>query len=343
MCVFTDRNKKALAFALVPIVAINIYAGCKMLTKTSKDTEVKSSTSIEEVIDVNTIQGDTYLELDESVVSTQVDITEISQDSNGNIVIEDLKQESDLSKLERIYSESGNNVDSILVNEDKNSDLYSAALYTKLKNSNIPEDIIRNELNNIIVYGSNATCMSDEEWECLFGNLGRTISIYDNVVDYYYPLAKYVHLYSCDLEHEALFFDDFRISCNNIKELYNVWNPQIDLKDYFTEMVTSSCDIKLIDQFNGLVSSNIDFEILLNELENVYVFSMIPIGLSDEEWLMLFGNLEKTVPVQENVCMYYYDLSFYLHNLWCDFEHHLNQYDRYTCDAYSLTLEKPEF
>ena len=92
----------------------------------------------------------------------------------------------------------------------------AGALYAKLKANFISDDIIRNELRNIIVCGSNATCVSEETWIALFGNLDRTISMYDNVVDYYYPLAKYVHLQECDLEHEPIFFDEFRINCSEI-------------------------------------------------------------------------------------------------------------------------------
>ena len=54
---------------------------------------------------------------------------------------------------------------------------------------------------------------------------------------------------------------------------------------------------------------------------------------------MCFGNLMKTVSANENVCVYYYDLAYYVHQLWCDFDHELNQFGMYTCDAYNLTLE----
>lgn len=340
MCVFTDRNKKALALALVPIVAINVYAGCKMLNKTSKPTQVQQGAYIEESIDNEIIPGETYLELDDNTIKVEeVDESSLVQDNNGNITIEQVVYESDFTRLERVFNESGKNVGYILNTEDKSSELFASALYKKLKLCNISDDIIRTELDNIIVYGSNATCMSEEAWNRLFGNLGSTISIYDNVVDYYYPLAKYVHLYACDLEHSPLYFDDFRITCNNIKELYDIYNPQIDIRDYFTQMVGLSSNIKLINQFDVLLNSGIDLDTLLCELENVYLLSMVPTGLEEDEWLMAFGNLMKTVPRTENVCLYYYDLAYYVHQLWCDFDHELNEFGMYTCDAYSLTLE----
>lgn len=348
MCVFTDRKKKALAFALVPIVVINVYAGCKMFTKTSKNTEIKNNTSIEEVLDEGVITGETYLELDDSSITMQeVEESDLSQDINGNIVVsdeilEEIVDENEFSALDDIFEKSKLSIDEILRNEDRNSSLYASALYKKLKRANISDDVIRNELSNIIVYGSNATCMSDEMWYKLFGNLVCTVSMYDNVVDYYYPLAKYVHLYSCTLEHTPLFFDEDRVSCSQIEEAYKVANPEIDINEYFKEMILASGDIKLINQFNTFLESGIDLTTLLNELENVYVYSMVPTGMSDEEWQMLFGNLVKTVDPMINVCIHYYDLAFYVHNLWCDLDHQLNEFDRYTCDAYSLTLEKSE-
>lgn len=348
MCVFTDRKNKALALALVPIVAINIYAGCKMLNKTSRNADIKDNTSIEDVFSESSIPGETYLELDDSLVPVQeIEETDLLQDSEGNItvseeVLEETKKEDEFTKLNDIFNKANLSVDEILKHEDRNSSLYASALYKKLKRANISDDVIRHELSNIIVYGSNATCMSDDMWYKLFGNLVGTISMYDNVVDYYYPLAKYVHLYSCDLEHTPLFFDEDRINCSKIEEAYKIANPEINIEEYFKEMILASEDIKLINQFSTFLESGIDLNTLLNELENVYICAMIPTDYTHEEWEMLFGNLVKTVSPSINVCIYYYDLAFYLHNLWCDLDHQLNEFGRYTCDAYSLTLEKSE-
>ena len=57
MCVFTDKRIKAIAFALVPIVAINVYVGSKMLKKASEKIEVGNQPSIEEMVDQNIIHG----------------------------------------------------------------------------------------------------------------------------------------------------------------------------------------------------------------------------------------------------------------------------------------------
>ena len=134
MCVFTDRNKKALALALVPIVAINVYAGCKMLNKTSKPTQVQQGAYIEESIDNEIIPGETYLEVDDNTIKVEeVDESSLVQDNNGNITIEQVVYESDFNRLERVFNESGKNVGYILNTEDKSSELFASALYKKLK------------------------------------------------------------------------------------------------------------------------------------------------------------------------------------------------------------------
>lgn len=340
MCVFTDKSKKALAFALVPIVAINVYAGCKMLNKTSKHVEVQQGAYIEQSLEKEMIPGETFLELEDDTIEVEVvDDNNLVEDTSEEITLENLLKESDFTRLDRLFNESGKSVESILSTGDINDELYVSALYRKLKLCNITDDVIRKELENIIIYGSNATCMDEDSWNLLFGNLDSTISIYDNVVDYYYPLAKYVHLYSCELEHSPLFFDEFRVTCSSIKELYDIYNPQIDIREYFTDMISLSNNNELISKFYILMNSGIDIETILCELENVYALSMIPTGLSENDWLMLFGNLMKTIPEDENACIYYYDLAYYIHQLWCDFDHELNVFGRYTCDAYNLTLE----
>mgnify|MGYP003297809178 FL=1 len=101
-----------------------------------------------------------------------------------------------------------------------------------------------------------------------------TIGEYDNVVDYYYPLASYVHRYSCDLEHESVFFDDARITCSNIVSMYNEKNPQIDYKEYFTEMIYATDDMQLIRTFKRIENLE-SFDEAINELETIYQFAFL--------------------------------------------------------------------
>ena len=371
MCVFTDKRTKAIAFALVPLLAINVYVGSKMLSKTSGKIEVGNQPGIEDMVDQNILNGGTSLEFDkvveftESVQESQAINTTLSSsgvvsdlmidsqvtqgtddeiscnlDENlDNQSSNEVVEEDEFSKLYKLYLDSGIDYEIILAMEERGTDLYAAALYAKLKANFVSDDIIRNELRNIIVCGSNATCVSEEVWIALFGNLDRTVSMYENVVDYYYPLAKYVHLQNCNLEHEPIFFDEFRINCSDITKTYNEWHPEVNIDDYFRDMVLASQDDNLISKFNQIRSSGLPIEVILTELEYVYSLSMIPRCMCEEDWLMCFGNIEKTIAPTENVCMYYYDLAFYVHSLMCDLEHNLNEFDRYSCEAYSLILE----
>ena len=335
MCVFTDKIKRNVAFALVPIVAINVYVGSKMLTRTSKDIDIDSSFVVEEVTPEDLVDDSLLLDVDDTLVSTDViSEEEIVQTNDGEIVLE-TELLSEFECLDKLYEESGLDVDTIINSYGINDELYVAALYKKAKSCGLSDDLIYRELQNIVVYGTQATCMSAEEWLNLFGNLVGTISEYDNVVDYYYPLAKYVHLYSCDLEHDELFFDDNRISCLNIQELYNLWNPYIDIRDYFTDIINASDNQLLIGKMNRLLSSGLSFEELLNELENVYVYGMDPTGY-DDSFVRL---LSHTVDSDVDVCDYYYDLACYVHCLWCDFNHEIDEYGKYNCDVYKLVLE----
>lgn len=371
MCVFTDKRIKAIAFALVPIVAINVYVGSKMLKKASEKIEVGNQPGIEDMVDQNKLNGGTVLGIENLVdfteqvqepqiadttlsssgaVSDLVVDSQVTQGTDNEIVYnlnenldEELSNEvileDEFSKLYELYLDSGMDYDTVLAMEERGTDLYAAALYAKLKANFVSDDIIRNELRNIIVCGSNATCVSEEVWIALFGNLDRTVSMYENVVDYYYPLAKYVHLQECDLEHEPIFFDEFRINCSEITKTYKEWHPEVNIEDYFREMIEASEDELLISKFNRLMNSGLPIEVILTELEYVYSLSMIPHCMGEEEWLFCFGNIEKTIEPTENVCMYYYDLAFYIHDLMCDLDHKLNEFDRYTCEAYPLALE----
>lgn len=86
---------------------------------------------------------------------------------------------------------------------------------------------------------------------------------------------------------------------------------------------------------NRLLNSGLNFEELLSELENVYVYSMDSTGYDDSLVILL----KQTVNTDVDVCDYYYDLAYYLHSLWCDFEHQLDGNGKYNCDVYKLILE----
>lgn len=242
--------------------------------------------------------------------------------------------------LELIFKNSGRTLSDVLSDDDRFTDLYASALYSKAKSCSLSDEVILEELENVICYGTQAMCVDEETWYKLFGNLLGTISEYDNVVDYYYPLASFIHKYDCSLIHKPLFFDENRITCDRIEELYNVKNPSIDIVPYVKELVYATSDNEMINKFNMIINSGVNVENALYELENVYYFSSVPTDLSEELWNSLFSTLMNTVDEDEKVCTIYYDLACYVHSLFCDLGHIRNEYGKTECVEQSLVLKK---
>ena len=319
MCVFTDKRYiKYASLALVPIVAINTYVGYKM----------NNAKVVFEVEQVDTV-------IEEVISSSDFEFN-FDVGSNDNLEVS-ANNISAFESLWNIYQTSGMNIGEILSSVSKNEDLYASALYARLKEFSLLDDVIKAELDNIICFGTQAMCLSEEKWNELFGNLVKTVGEFDNVIDVYYPLASYTHCYSCGLEHESLFFDENRITCGNIESMYNEKNPQIDFREYFTQMVMASEDIKLINTFKRIEKLN-NFEEAMNELESVYQFAPIYDTLSDSLKEGIFTILPCTLVNGENLFDTYYDLAYYFHSLWCDLEHSILENGKYECVDYSLTL-----
>lgn len=299
-----DKYKKYASLVLVPLTAINVFVGCTINPdKTEAKDLIVEPPSMEEVVTNEVLGNDTEF--------------------------------SDLIKL---YNVSGLEYDEILLLEDRNTELYASALYFKLKDSSINDDVILNELENIICFGTQATCVSEEMWVASFGNLLKTISEYDNVIDYYYPLASYVHRRYCDLQHESLFFDESRISCSKIEELLDKKIPKFDYETYIVDMVDASGNVKIIKQMNMILNSGIDFDTILNELENVYQFANVSIDYTDDVYYSLFGNLKMISSSEVDVCAEYYELACYVHSLLCDLSYGSEAINDY--DEHLLLLEK---
>lgn len=306
--------------ALVPIIAINTYVGYK-------NVKAKDALEVERI--------DTTIE--EVVSSSDLDYTFDIGNNDG--IVTSNENNNVFEVLMNIYQVSGITIEEILSNISRDDELYASALYAKLKEFSLLDDVIKVELDNIICFGTQATCVSEKQWNELFGNLLGTIGEYDNVVDYYYPLASYVHRYSCDLEHESVFFDDARITCSNIVSMYNEKNPQIDYKKYFTEMIYATDDMQLIRTFKRIENLE-SFDEAINELETIYQFASIYDMLDDSLKDGLFSVLPNTIAGDEDLFDIYYNLAYYFHSLWCELEHSINENGKYECIDYSLTLEK---
>lgn len=311
---------------MVPLLAINTFVGCAVVDKTTEKTSDLTDNKVGiEIIEDYDYSRDGYVEtLTTPIVETS--------DSLG--------YDNPLNVLYELFNKSNNDINTILNISDRNSDLYASALYAKARSYSLSDDVILRELENIICYGTQATCVDEVTWYELFGNLVGTISEYENVVDYYYPLASYIHRFSCSLDHESLFFDENRIVCDDILRMYEEKNPTIDYVSYVKEMIFASSDNNLIGKFNKIVNSNGDVESAIYELDSVYYLSMFPTDLSEELWNQLFSNLMSTINPDENVCSVYYDLAYYVHELFCDLEHTMNSDGKYECVDEIIALKK---
>lgn len=322
MCIFIKKNgKRIAALALVPLIAINIYAGSKML-KSNGATKVESgkSSSTVEMIDKNDYRTVTssYEEVEQTTVET------VEEEKNV------------FEKLQQIYLSSNININEILGSEDKKSEIYASALYAKLKSAGLSDEIIREEIDNILTFSLTFTDMSDEEWKMLFGNLNSTISGYDNVMDYYYPLAIYIHKNECDLEHSECEYDSTRVTCATLEEMAKNAFGEVPYIDYVVDMIKASEDEKIISQYNRIINSGVNFEEALVELNNIYSLSQVPMCIDEDVWNELFKNLLTTVGEYDNVFEVYGDLAYYIHLLSCDFTHYTDEYGVNVCEGMKL-------
>lgn len=318
MCVFTDKKVgKTLAFVLVPAIAINTYVGARILSKNLND---KVNIKKEETSVVNIIAEQAVFYESES----EIEIT--------------FEEKNVFEKLRDIFNASGCSIDEILGDCDINTELYASALYMKLKSYNIPDDIIKAELENIMLLGYSYTDIDEKQWKTMFNQLLNTISNRDNVLDYYYPLAKYIHYNECSLEHKSE-YNDGRITCDSLQEKFNKNFCNVSYLEYVTDMVNASDDLELINSLNRIINSESDKEACLYELENIYQISLVPMCVSEDVWNSYFKNLLKTVSCYENVCEVYYKLACFVHMLNCDYEHSISEFDTIQCESNKYLLK----
>ncbi len=290
---------------LVPIVAINLYAGCRAFKKSDNNIVFKPK------------------------VESGVVALEPASTPRGN--------SSSYRELDKIYLETGLSVDEILRTYDKDSIEYISGLYVKLHLSGLSDEVIEKELNNIMIMGFTYTDTTYEVWQMLFGNLLTTISEYDNVMDYYYPLAKCYHLSVCDLVHQESVFGDGRVNCANIENaLKDLFVDNLSYSEFVIDSVYKSGNDDIILWLENILTSDVDVDKCFLELENVYQMAVVPRCVPDDIWQECFGELCKTVLPDQNVCEVYYELACFVHELSCDFEHYINEYGTRECEASKL-------
>ena len=115
-------------------------------------------------------------------------------------------------------------------------------------------------------------------------------------------------------------------------------NDGILLENYVLNELYYSQEPSVVEQVNRIYSHNLTLSDVFEELDRIYLISMVPMCFEEDEWQMLFSKLLTTVNDRENVCTYYYDLALYIHTLVCDTDHTLNEFGTYECDEYKLKL-----
>lgn len=316
-----NNGKKLVTLALVPVIAINLYVGSRVLRGINYKNEkgVKSSTvQMTSKKDYNFIS------------SCERELVEHSVEAPVS------EEKSVFEKLQQIYLSSNKEVDELLENGDKKSEIYASALYVKLKKAGLSDEVIRREIDNILAYSLTFTDMDDETWMNLYGNMVGTISEYDNVIDYYYPLAIYVHKSECELEHSAHEFDESRLTCTTLEEINSHAFTEYSYVDYVISMIEASEDSNIINQYNRIVSSGVSFEVALDELNSIYSLSQVPMCIDEDVYNELFKHLLTTVGEYDNVFEIYGDLAYYVHKLGCDFEHYTDEYGVNVCEGMKL-------
>lgn len=321
--IMAKKSKRVLSFALVPFVCVNIFAGCKM---SSKNEKVFASTSKPE----SSITQEVVNEDCNDFVASTVNNTNINDVKKQN--------EDPFKILLDLYDKSGLQFNEILTSYSRSDDLYASALYVKLLNSGMNQEEIENQLLNVITMGSIAVDVDEETWNNLFDSLISTINEYDNPIEYYYPLAKYVHYSTCNLKHYKCYEDDERVYCDTIDNNLMTLHDGALKEYYIIRKIYESNDFKVLEEAERIYNNSLSISEVSEELDRIYLLSIIPTELDEETWNKMFNKLLTTVSEKENVCTTYYDLACYIHKLTCDNEHKVNEYGAVECEEYKLKL-----
>lgn len=79
-------------------------------------------------------------------------------------------------------------------------------------------DDVLNELSLLYMYSQVPRCIPDEEYFGLFKILSGSVTEYENIFEVYQDLARFIHLLSCDFEHEV---DEYGVHiCQGLKKIY---------------------------------------------------------------------------------------------------------------------------
>ena len=290
------RTISLLAFALATTVSLTACTGAKVVAEKGN-------------------------EIEESLEQSYVEVVEEKIASN-NLAFMVLLEE---------YYKSGKNIYDILNEEDKNSVLYSSALYVKLRNYGLDDETILRELHNVVTFGLVHPFEDGWKNDLLVENLNKSIDYNGDAIIFYYPLAAYTHLFDCRLVHETV---EDRIKCDQIEEDLFAMNDNLLFANYVVEDVLSmEDDNPLKIALMRIINSKEDTKTCILELEYIYELGMVPRCASEEEWALI-SHLDATTEEMENPFEVYYDLAVYVHTLQHEADHYQNEFGQWECEAY---------
>lgn len=272
------------------------------------------------------------------VVSESAVIIDSPEKSYVEEVIDNKITSNDLGFMVLLneYYNSGKSIEEILSIEDKNSALYSGALYVKLREFGLDDETIKKELFNTVTFGLVHPQADGWNNDLLVENLNKSLNYSEDAICYYYPLAAYSHLFDCRLVHTTV---EDRIMCDTIHDDLMEMNKDLLFANYIVENVKVLNDEDPIKMaMNRIINSKEDTATCIYELDNIYSLGMIPRCATEEEWnsvAHLRGTLEET----ENPFEVYYKLAVFTHMSKCEEEHYLNEFGQWECESIRKEME----
>lgn len=210
-----------------------------------------------------------------------------------------------------------------------------AKLYNQIMSSDYPLDDIDRELNNILLVKLSNMKVTENDKNVLFHTLSMIVDDGVNVVDHFYPLAKYVHLQNCEQEH--MINNSSEVECDVLNRDMKCIKLE-SFSEYVTRRAHETGSRSLIDAVDRINNSEYTLEECLNDLDAVYTVCVIPTDLSEELWQSLFSKLLTTTNEFENVCTVYYDLATFIHRMNCEYTHYVNDFGAVECEAVTYKL-----
>ena len=292
---------KALPYALAGAIAMNTFTGCG-ISKTVEQPAIVQEYSLEDLDIAEKVEPEVLQpKVDEKRTLELVDDISIDLDE-----FEDIKYDEDQTSMKHIRK-----------------------LYNYVRKYPIKIDSLLEELENILMAKQVSLSEFDYYKNTLFNHLSWIYPEEEGLVDFYYPLAKYMHEQYCSLEHTE---EDVIFYCPSIDERIDRLNETTLLNGVLVEEVEASDDEELKSELNRILRSN-RYDECLTELEDLYLLSMVPQCLEEEDIAEIFPALLETVGERENIFEVYYDLAVYRHMMKCDEEHTLNEFGRYECET----------